>query len=147
MPAFRCPNHISGRVGVNASGTQAERWRFDSLLYIYTVQCKVFRLNSRGVPLPESSRTEQSKIGRLHLKARSTRHPEQRSVFMAMLLEPSRENPILPPLDDAVVVRISDRGMLIRGTEVIAHGPANKQTFTRHAQEWVCKPVGQASDA
>ena len=126
---------------------QMEHRRFDLLLYIYTVQCKVFRLNSRGVPPPETSRTEQPKIGRLHLKARSTRHPEQRSSFMAILLEPSSENPILPPLDEAVVVRISDRGMLIRGTEVIAHGPANRQTFTRHAQEWVCKPLGQTSAA
>ena len=106
------------------------------------MQCKVYRLYSNGVLLSEHHRQQQPRVGRLIYAAR-IRHKQVRlTVFTAQLLELRSEEMVLPPIDSAVILRISDRGMLIGGQEVIARRTNTKSKCDYYPQQWVCKPLG-----
>ena len=105
------------------------------------MQCKVFRLYSNGVKLSDAVLQRAPKEGRL-LYASRIRHEQIRlSVFTAQLVELNSDQLVIPPIDAAVILRISDRGLLVAGQEVIARGGSRNAHCDYYRQEWVCKPV------
>ena len=110
-------------------------------LYIVTVECKIYRLYSNGVKLPETVRDRAPKIGRLLYRARIPHEQIRLTVFTAQLVDLKSDQLVIPPLDSAIVVRISERGLLLCGQEVIARGGGRNSRTDYYRQEWVCKPV------
>ena len=105
------------------------------------MHCKVYRLYSNGVKLSDAVRQRAAKEGRL-LYACRIRHEQIRlSVFTAQLVELNSDQLVIPPIDSAVILRVSDRGLLVAGQEVIARGSGRNAHCDYYRQEWVCKPV------
>jgi hypothetical protein len=71
------------------------------MLYIKSVQCKVFRLYSSGLKLPEGVRARSPAVGRLIYAARLKHEEISLTVFTAQLLAPDSDNCIIPVLVDA----------------------------------------------
>lgn len=114
--------------------TQSQR------LYINAVECKIYRLYSNGVKLPEQHRQSQPRIGRLLYWPRVPHDEIRLTTFTAQLLELKSDALVIPPIDDATILRINERGLLLCGQEVIA-GRGHKSRSEYFPQEWVCKPI------
>lgn len=110
-------------------------------LYIITVECKIYRLYSNGTRLSENLIDRAPKIGRLLYRARIRHEKIAFTVFTAQLVELTSDNLVIPPLDSAILLRISERGMLLCGQEVIARGRGKNSRTDYYQQEWVCKPL------
>ena len=113
----------------------------NAILYIITVQCKVFRLYSNGSKLPEALRGRTPAVGRLMYTARLKHEQIRLTVFTAQLLALDNDNCIIPVLDSAILMRISDRGMLLSGQEVIARGSSRNSRTDYYRQAWVVRPI------
>lgn len=93
------------------------------------MKASIYRLRERGLKLPRPKDPVDGELvlgliergERLRLKAR--------------LLSDGRE--ILPPLIDAVVVKITGNGVVIRGWEMQSRSPgSSKAKVTSHPQTW-----------
>jgi hypothetical protein len=111
------------------------------MLYIKTVQCKVFRLYSNGSKLPEAVRGHTPAVGRLIYSARLKHEQIRLTVFTAQLLALDNDRCIIPVLDTAILMRISDRGMLLSGQEIIARGNSRNSRTDYYRQAWVIRPI------
>ena len=111
------------------------------ILYIFTVQCKVYRLYNNGAKLAETVRPGAPKIGRLVYSARLRHEQVRLTVFTAQLLELNGDQNLIPPIDSAIILRINERGILLCGQEVIARRGGIKAKCDYYRQSWVCKPL------
>ncbi len=109
--------------------------------HIVTVECKIYRLYSRGVKLPETLRDRAPQIGRLLYRARIAHEQIRLTVFTAQLVALHSDQLVIPPLDSATLIRVNERGMLFCGQEVIARGSGRNSHTDYYQQEWVCKPL------
>lgn len=65
-----------------------------------------------------------------------------RSIMLAMLLKEDGESYVIPALDQARVLRIRGKGVLITGLEVQPHGRGMKNIKAdRFRQTWWCLPA------
>jgi hypothetical protein len=105
------------------------------------MQATVYRLRQRGVKLP---RPLQAVPGNLLL----TRGvgSDGRPTLKAQLLEGERL--ALPSLERAAVRRITENGIVIAGTEIVARRRSNKSSADHWAQTWWClvPTVGLAAE-
>jgi hypothetical protein len=105
------------------------------------VECKIYRLYSNGLKLPEALRDRAPKIGRLLYRARIGHEQIRLTVFTAQLVDLKSDQLVIPPLDSATLIRINERGLLFCGQEVIARGGGRNARTDYYQQEWVCKPL------
>lgn len=97
-----------------------------------TMQASVYRLRQRGIKLP---RPQQAVPGQLMLT--QALDAANRKTLRAQLLD-GNGGIALPALDGARVTRITEFGILITGTEIVArrHGVKASADFWR--QTWWC---------
>ena len=53
---------------------------------------------------------------------------------------------VIPVLDRAVLMKINERGMLLRGQEVIARNDGRNARKEHYRQAWVIKPIAGGAD-
>ena len=110
------------------------------------MQCKVFRLYTSGLKLPEGVRGRAPAVGRLIYAARLKHEEIRLTVFTAQLLALDNDNCIIPVLDAAIVMRINERGMLLSGQEIIARGNSRNSRTDYYRQAWVVRPIAGGSN-
>ena len=84
--------------------------------------------------------------GRLIYSPRLKHEQIRLSVFTAQLLALDSDNCVIPVLDSAVVMKISARGLLLSGQEVIARNGSRNSRTEYYRQAWVVKPFAGGSD-
>ena len=104
------------------------------------MQCHVFRLYSKGIELPATVRERAPVSGRLMYAPRLKHEQIRLSVFTAQLLALESDDCVIPVLDSAIVMKISARGMLLSGQEVIARNGSRNSRTEYYRQAWVIKP-------
>ena len=110
------------------------------------MECRVFRLYSNGVALPDSVRGHKPVVGRL-MYAPRLKHDEIRlTVFTAQLLGLRSDASVIPVLDSAVLMKVNERGMLLSGQEVIARNGGRNTRKEYYRQAWVIKPIAREAD-
>jgi hypothetical protein len=99
---------------------------------------------SNGARRPsEECRADPGLKGTLTVSDIATGNAERRPLRMASLSEPHGVNlkrQLVAPLFDVELLRITSKGMLLRGFQIDASGKAPVQ----HAQEWWCEPTADA---
>ncbi len=108
------------------------------MLYIYTVLMKVFRLYDKGVQL-ERERVLSGAFVTGELAIRDRPDMPRQGVLIAQLMKQD-DSYVIPVLTGAQVVRITRRGLLISGREVIPPRGA-KGYDARYEQAWWCEPI------
>ena len=53
---------------------------------------------------------------------------------------------VIPVLDSAVLMKINERGMLLRGQEVSARNDGRDARKEHYRQAWVIKPIAGGAD-
>ena len=99
---------------------------------------QVYQLHEKGTRLDRTKVMRRiASLGDLIIRER----PDMpgRGLLIAQLLNPDL-NYVIPLLDQATVTRITPRGILIEGTELIPPRGA-KGFYTRYQQAWWCEPV------
>jgi hypothetical protein len=112
-------------------------------MYTYTVYCEVFKLNEKGVPRDrERVREENGYLGVLVFGPyEPIETPPRRRFRAAIVTTNGTEQNIVPPLDDAYLVRLDSRGILIRGIELISRTYSRNSRHYVYPQTWFCKPI------
>ena len=85
------------------------------------MHCHVFRLYSQGVALPKPDCERAPVSGRLMYSPRLKHDQIRLSVFTAQLLALESDDCVIPVLDSAILMKISDRGLLLSGQEMAAY--------------------------
>lgn len=88
-------------------------------------------------------RAAVGEIGELDMDAWETQRPDRRLQLRARLTVPAgnTRKDALPPIYDVVLLKVTRRGMLLRGIENVPHGIVDGRTIAGYVQEWWCEPV------
>ena len=110
------------------------------------MRCKVFRLYRHGAELSPAMRERDPVAERLVYAPRLKHDQIRLSVFTAQLLALDSDRCVIPVLNAAIVMKISGRGMLLSGQEVIARNGSRNARSDYYRQAWVVKPIAEGSD-
>lgn len=96
------------------------------------MQAAIYRLRERGVRLP---RPKEPVLGQLSLRPHKVGTNDPEALMAELALEDG--GIALPALHKAVVRRVTNGGMVIRGTEIVSRG-GSKGRVQVFAQTWWC---------
>lgn len=109
------------------------------------MQVRVVQLLALGVRRPrEECRADPGLQGTLTVNDFASENAEKRPLRMASLWEEygiTGKRQIVAPLFDVDLLRITTKGMLLRGFQIKSDGRQHVQ----FAQEWWCEPEGETS--
>lgn len=109
---------------------------------VVSVFCAVYRLRHLGQELERDVVRHNRALGELVYTERLHDPRPGRSVMAAMLLGADGESYVVPVLDQARVLRIRGKGVLIAGIEVVPRGRGAKIIKAdRFRQTWWCVPA------
>lgn len=105
------------------------------------MKVRVVQLMSNGCRRPrEECRTDRGLNGILAVTDFATGNPENRPLRMASLSEPyglGVKRELVAPLFDVELLRITSKGLLLRGFQISTSGNVSAQ----YAQEWWCEAI------
>lgn len=106
------------------------------------MKVNVYRLRERGKRLPGDQVKERGPVlGELVYRPRLYRT----TIMLASLVADDMETYLIPPMDQAVLLQVNERGMLIGGTEVITRRMTHKARSDSFRQAWWVVPVSVAA--
>ena len=108
------------------------------LLYIITVVYQVFRLFYNGVRLRNDSVISRGPVSGDLLFEEYTRSGGKRAHRVVLLAGLAGAN-VIPPMDEARLIRIDERSMMFGGMELVSRGSGAKSPMDFFQQCWVCK--------
>jgi hypothetical protein len=116
-------------------------------MYTCTVYVEVHKLYDRGVPRDtERVREEDGYRGVLVFQPFEPVETPPRRRYRAELRSTNgTEQHIVPPMDDAYLVRLDSRGILLRGTELISRTYSRNSRHYVYPQMWLCKPIAETT--
>ena len=112
------------------------------MLYIVTVFYQVFRLFHNGVRLRNASVISRGPVSGDLLFEEYTRSGGKRAHRVVLLAGLAGAN-VIPPMDEARLIRIDERSMMFGGMELVPRGRGAKSPIEFFQQCWVCKAPTQ----
>lgn len=107
------------------------------------MQVRVVQLMAHGVRRPrDECRADPGIRGTLTVNDFAAENAEKRPLRMASLSEDygmTVKRQIVAPLFDVELLRVTPKGMLLRGFQIAVEGTAP----VHFAQEWWCEPAGE----
>ena len=108
------------------------------LLYIITVLYQVFRLFHNGVRLRNDSIITRGPVRGDLLFEEYTRSGGKRAHRVVLTTGFGGAN-VIPPMDEARLIRIDERSMMFGGMELVSRRSGAKSPMDFFHQCWVCK--------
>jgi hypothetical protein len=105
------------------------------------VKVRLVQLFAQGIRRPqEECRADAGVIGDLRVRDHAEPNAAHRPFRQADLIEPYGKlmRQMLPPLSDVELLRVTPKGLLLRGCQT----DASSGTAIEYAQEWWCEPLG-----